>query len=201
MDDAADKQRLRAEARGLRAAAQAADAAGLAALRVTEHFLAAFPLASDEVVAGYWPIGSELDVRPLMTRLAADGRTIALPVTRAPGLPLEFRRWRPGDAMEAGGHGIAQPTAAAAVVTPNILLVPLLAFDAAGWRLGYGAGYYDRTLAVLRARLLDRRVLAVGIAYGGQEMPALPHHAGDQRLDAVVTEHAARRFSGPAAVI
>ena len=79
-------------------------------------------------------------------------------------------------------------------MTPTVLLVPLLAFDAAGWRLGYGAGYYDRTLVALRARLLGPRPLAIGIAYAVQEMPALPHHPGDQRLDGVVTEQAARRF-------
>jgi 5-formyltetrahydrofolate cyclo-ligase len=81
------------------------------------------------------------------------------------------------------------------VALPSVILVPLLAFDAEGWRLGYGAGYYDRTLAELRRRLLNARPLAVGIAYAAQEMTSLPHHAGDQRLDGVVTERAARWFS------
>lgn len=197
MDEATDKQRLRAAARKLRVAAQADDAGGAAAIHMAEHFFSAFSAAMEEgahkVVAGYWPLGSELDVRPLMTRLAEAGFDIALPVTRAVDLPLEFRRWRPGDALERGAHGISQPVASAPVIMPTLLLVPLLAFDAGGWRLGYGAGYYDRTLAELRGRLL-KMPLAIGIAYAVQEMVSLPHHAGDQRLDGVVTERAARRF-------
>ena len=198
MNEAADKQRLRAAARKLRATAQAEDAQGACAEQVAAHFLATFASLMGEgghqVVAGYWPLGSELDVRPLMTRLAADGFALALPVTRAVDLPLEFRRWRPGDALEPGAHGISQPRADQPVVTPTLLLVPMLAFDADGWRLGYGAGYYDRTLAELRGRLLETPPLAVGIAYAAQEMASLPHHAGDQRLDGVVTERTARRF-------
>jgi 5-formyltetrahydrofolate cyclo-ligase len=199
MDETADKQRLRAAARKLRAAAQADEGANKAAEQVAAHFLASFslspPSGSRIVVAGYWPLGSELDVRPLMTRLASTGIELALPVTRAADLPLEFRFWRPGDELERGAHGVFQPTALAPVALPSVILVPLLAFDAEGWRLGYGAGYYDRTLAELRRRLLNARPLAVGIAYAAQEMTSLPHHAGDQRLDGVVTERAARRFS------
>lgn len=198
MDEAADKQRLRAAARKLRASAQADDLEGKAAQQVAAHFVAAFShpagLGPDAVVAGYWPLGSEMDVRPLMIQLAAAGAELVLPVTRAADRPLEFRRWRPGDALQPGAHGVMQPLPAAPVAIPTVLLVPLLAFDGDGWRLGYGAGYYDRTLAVLRARLLAARPLAVGIAYAVQEMTALPHHAGDQRLDGVVTERAARRF-------
>lgn len=202
MNEAADKQRLRAAARKLRATAQAEDARGACAEQVAAHFLAAFSSVmgdgggdgGHQVVAGYWPLGSELDVRPLMIRLAAAGFDLALPVTRTVDLPLEFRRWRPGDALELGAHGISQPLVVAPVVTPTLLLVPLLAFDADGWRLGYGAGYYDRTLADMRRRLLKTPPLAVGIAYAAQEMASLPHHTGDQRLDGVVTERAARRF-------
>ncbi len=198
MNEAADKQRLRAAARKLRASAQAEDAGGGCAEQVAVHFLAAFSSAMGDgghkVVAGYWPLGSELDIRPLMIRLAAAGFDLALPVTRTVDLPLEFRRWRPGDALERGGHGISQPPVNAPVIAPTLLLVPLLAFDADGWRLGYGAGYYDRTLVELRGRLLKMPPLAVGIAYAAQEMASLPHHAGDQRLDGVVTEQAARRF-------
>ena len=197
MDEATDKQRLRAAARKLRVAAQADDTSSGAAVQMAEHFFAAFSATMEDgahkVVAGYWPLGSELDVRPLMIRLAEAGFDLALPVTRAVDLPLEFRRWRPGDALERGAHGISQPVASAPVIMPTLLLVPLLAFDAGGWRLGYGAGYYDRTLAELRGRLL-KMPLAIGIAYAVQEMVSLPHHAGDQRLDGVVTERAARRF-------
>lgn len=199
MYEVADKQRLRAAARKLRVTAQAADSTNQAAEQVALHFMAAFSMhvasGSGAVVAGYWPLGSELDVRPLMLRLAQAGAEMALPVTRAGDRPLEFRRWRPGDVLEPGAHGVSQPKADAPVVVPGVLLVPLLAFDAAGWRLGYGAGYYDRTLAGLRARLLEARPLAVGIAYAAQELPDVPRHAGDQRLDGVVTERSARRFA------
>lgn len=199
MYEVADKQRLRAAARKLRATAQAADSESHAAEQVAAHFMATFSMqvasGSGAVVAGYWPLGSEMDVRPLMLRLAAAGIELALPVTRAGDRPLEFRRWRPGDVLEPGAHGVSHPTADASVVVPSVLLVPLLAFDAAGWRLGYGAGYYDRTLAELRGRLLAARPLAIGIAYAVQELEDLPRHAGDQRLDGVVTEQSARRFS------
>jgi 5-formyltetrahydrofolate cyclo-ligase len=199
MYEVADKQRLRAAARKLRATAQAADSESQAAEQVATHFMAAFSMhitsGSGAVVAGYWPLGSEMDVRPLMQRLAAAGIELALPVTRAGDRPLEFRRWRPGDVLEPGAHGVSQPTTDASVMVPSVLLVPLLAFDAAGWRLGYGAGYYDRTLAGLRGRLLAARPLAIGIAYAAQELQGLPRHAGDQRLDGVVTEQSARRFS------
>jgi 5-formyltetrahydrofolate cyclo-ligase len=194
---------LRAAARKSRAAAYEADAARDAAQRVADHFFAAFatemgrgPLA---MIAGYWPFGTEMDVRPLLHRLAAHGTGLALPVTRGADLPLEFRRWQPGDGLEQGAYGISHPHAGAPAVTPSILLVPLLAFDRSGWRLGYGAGYYDRTLAALRGLGVSRagslRVTAVGIAYAAQEVESLPHHAGDQRLDGIVTEEAARRFA------
>lgn len=199
MDAAPDKQRLRAAARQSRAMAQASDHGGLAAQQMAEHFIAAFAsgagLSPGTVVAGYWPLGSELDVRPLMNHLAAAGADLVLPVTRTPDLPLEFRRWRPGDGLHKGAHGVMQPDSSAPVAIPTILLVPLLAFDGDGWRLGYGAGYYDRTLAELRGRMPVPPVLAVGIAYAAQEVAALPHHGGDQRLDGVVTERAARRFA------
>jgi len=207
MDEAADKQRLRAAARKIRADAQAADRDGLAADQVAARFIAAFSRGSrlgpdsdhaglrpDAVVAGYWPLGSELDVRPLMIRLVAAGAALVLPVVRAAGQPLEFRRWQPGDPLQPGEYGVMQPLSTAPVAIPALLLVPLLAFDKDGWRLGYGAGYYDRTLAELRDRQGTEPPLAIGIAYAAQEMPALPHHAGDHKLDGVVTEQAARRF-------
>jgi 5-formyltetrahydrofolate cyclo-ligase len=203
MDEAADKQRLRAAARKIRAAAHEADAAGDAPDQVADRFLAAFTAevgrGSRAIVAGYWPFGTELDVRPLLHRLAALGVGLALPVTRDADLPLEFRRWKPGDGLVQGAYGISHPQSLAPVVRPSLLLLPLLAFDAQGWRLGYGAGYYDRTLAALRGLGVTRAgglpVLAVGIAYAAQETAMVPHHSGDQRLDGIVTEKAARRFT------
>ena len=207
MDEAADKQRLRAAARKIRAEAQAADRDNLSADRLASQFMAAFsrdlqlgPVSEnggphpETIVAGYWPLGSEMNVRPLMIRLAAAGAQLVLPEVRDSGLPLAFRRWQPGDPLRTGQYGVMQPVPPAPLAIPAVLLVPLLAFDKDGWRLGYGAGYYDRTLAELRARPGAKPPLAIGIAYAAQEMQALPHHGGDHKLDGVVTELSARRF-------
>lgn len=203
MDEAADKQRLRAAARKSRAEAHDADTARAAPAQAAEQFLAAFvgdvTRGSRAIVAGYWPFGTELDVRPLLHRLAERGVGLALPVTREADLPLEFRRWTPGDGLVQGAYGISHPQSLAPVVTPSMLLVPLLAFDAQGWRLGYGAGYYDRTLKALRGLGVTRAgglpVLAIGVAYAAQQTDAVPHHGGDERLDGIVTEKSARRFA------
>lgn len=139
-------------------------------------------------VSGYWPIGSEANAMPLLLALGRRGHVLALPVVPRRGEPLDFRRWRPGDPMDTGPFGIAEPQSAAPVVEPDLLLVPLLAFDRAGCRLGYGGGYYDRTLAGLRAR---KRILAVGVAYAAQECAIVPCEEGDAPLDWVLTESAA----------
>jgi 5-formyltetrahydrofolate cyclo-ligase len=152
------------------------------------------PLAADAVVSAYWPMGEELDVRPLLDALHARGRICALPVVARRRSPLIFRRWRPGDRLEAGVLGIRTPTADAPSLEPDVLIVPLLAFDARGYRLGYGGGYYDRSLAALRAA---KKILAVGVAFAVQEMPNVPHGPGDERLDWIVTELAARRIDKP----
>ncbi|HEY0105663.1 MAG TPA: 5-formyltetrahydrofolate cyclo-ligase [Rhizomicrobium sp.] len=145
-------------------------------------------LASGAVVAGYFPFRDEADPRALMAALSARGHGLALP-TVVPHRPLVFRAWTISDAMHAAAvHGIAEPLASAPVVVPALILVPLLAFDSGGHRLGYGGGYYDRTLATLpRAR-------AIGVAYAGQEVPALPREDHDHPLDAVITENGLRRF-------
>ncbi len=142
-------------------------------------------IAAGAVVAGYWPLGDEIDPRPLMAALAASGRGLALPVVIGRGLPLEFRLWYPGDPLEKGGHGTRHPFATAHTVWPDVVLVPLLAFDAKGFRLGYGGGYYDRTLAQLRH---DGTVLAIGLAYSVQQVDAVPAEAWDQKLDKIATE-------------
>ncbi|WP_338092745.1 5-formyltetrahydrofolate cyclo-ligase [Allostella humosa] len=156
--------------------------------RLADRFLAAIPAVTPEtVVSGYFPIGEEMDPRPLMARLAAAGCTLCLPVTPRRGLPLTFRQWRPGDPLRARPFGLSEPLPEAPAAEPDLLLVPLLAFDAAGRRMGYGGGFYDRTLAGLRAR---RTVRAIGVAFDGQfcdRVPAGPH---DARLDAIVTEAA-----------
>jgi 5-formyltetrahydrofolate cyclo-ligase len=185
-DVLAEKRAARAEARRRRDVA-AAEAPG-AALAVMERVLSAVPVPAGAIVSGYWPIGSELDVLPLLRRFSEAGHVCALPVVEGRGRPLRFRVWRPGAAMVEAGYGIMVPAGGAPWVTPSVLLVPLLAFDRTGCRLGYGAGYYDRTLAELRA---ERSVLAVGVAFAAQEMDAVPRDVYDQRLDWIVTD----RFS------
>ena len=154
--------------------------------RLAHHLLAAGLCPAGALVAGTWPMGEEADPRPLLAALAERGHPLALPMVTAKASPLRFRRWSPGEALEKGPHGTHQPLASAPEVTPDILLVPLLAFDPEGHRLGYGGGYYDRTLEGLRAA---RKVLAIGLAFAAQQAEALPATAHDQRLDWIITEN------------
>lgn len=140
-------------------------------------------------MAGYMPIRTELDPRPAMVKLSACG-VVALPVIEAAAKPLRFRRWTPGCATVAGPFGVEVPVEGQDIV-PEVLIVPLLAFDRTGARLGYGGGFYDRTLAQLRSR---GPVLAVGLAYAAQELPHLPSEPTDQPLDAIVTEEGVIAF-------
>ncbi len=182
------KRHLRAEAKRHRAEAaeRAAEAGAAVARRLVEALdSGAVPLEAGAAVSAYWPKGDELDPRPAMTALAARGHPIGLPVVVAPGAPLAFRRWQEGDELAPVGFGLHEPAAGRPELTPALLLVPLLAFDRAGGRLGYGGGFYDRTLARLRNA---GRPVAVGLAYAGQERRGLPCTATDQRLDWIVTE-------------
>jgi 5-formyltetrahydrofolate cyclo-ligase len=151
----------------------------------------AFPVAvasgaaSSAIVSGYMPMGSELDPRPLMRTLADAGARLALPVVVGRGVPLLIRGYAFGDALVKGVWNIRVPPPEAPEVEPDVLLVPLLAFDRNGNRLGYGAGYYDMTIAALRAK---KRVVAVGIAFAAQEVDAVPTTPRDVRLDLVLTE-------------
>jgi 5-formyltetrahydrofolate cyclo-ligase len=142
------------------------------------------------VIAGYWPITTEIDDRPLLARLHERGCICALPLVAARAAPLVFRRWAPLDEVEPGEHETWQPKASAAEVVPDVVIVPLLAFDAEGWRLGQGAGYYDRTLAALRAAA---PVLAIGMAYAAQRFDAVPHGPLDQRMDWLLTDQSLAR--------
>jgi 5-formyltetrahydrofolate cyclo-ligase len=149
------------------------------------------PFETPAVVSGFWPIKEEIDIRPLMIELFGAGCQMALPVVQGRGKPLLFRAWRPGDPLEAGVFGTLQPAARRETVEPDALLVPLLACDEAGWRLGYGGGFYDRTLAGLRAR---RRVTAVGVGFDAQLVPEVPHGPDDQQLDWLLTDRRACAF-------
>lgn len=183
------KRDLRGQAIERRAQAHITGAAS-APERVRANFAAAMSLPPDATVSGYWPVRTEIDPRPLMAWLRGRGHPLALPAVVGRGRPLVFRPWLPGDELVPGMLGIDTPTAAAGTCEPEVLLVPLLAFDACGHRLGHGAGYYDITIAGLRARA---RVLAVGLAYATQAVDAVPREPHDERLDWVVTEATAIR--------
>ncbi|MEX0751724.1 MAG: 5-formyltetrahydrofolate cyclo-ligase [Xanthobacteraceae bacterium] len=137
------------------------------------------------VVSGFFPLRSEIDPMPLLKRLADKGTKLALPVVAGRGKPLIMRAWNFGDALDTGVWGLRQPKAEAAEVDPDILIVPLLAFDRSGQRIGYGAGYYDLTIAHLRGL---KAITAVGIAFAAQEVPKIPATERDARLDLVLTE-------------
>jgi 5-formyltetrahydrofolate cyclo-ligase len=140
------------------------------------------------IVSGFSPIADEFRIWPLLRRLANEDYRLALPVMQGKAKPLLFRAWAPGDAMDKAVWGIAEPKLDKPVLDPDILIVPLLAFDRAGWRLGYGGGFYDCTLRDLRAR---KAVVAVGLAFDEQQVDAAPHLDYDERLDWVL------RPSGP----
>jgi len=149
------------------------------------HVLRDLPPAAGAIVSGYWPIGDEIDVRPLLRALHDRGHRVALPVTPRRGEPLSFRGWQPGDALIPERFGTMRPIGDPLV--PDVLLIPLLAFDAAGRRLGYGGGFYDRTLAGLPGRF------RLGCAFAVQQVDAVPVGPYDMRLDAVATENGVLR--------
>ena len=157
-----------------------------------DKFLESIAIELPCVVSGYWPIQGELDPRPLLARLLRRGCRGALPVIVEGERPLMFREWGAGDALASGPFGTSEPGPAAAEITPDILIVPLLAFDNRGYRLGYGGGYYDRTLRSLRCGA--QKCMAVGFAYAGQEVEAVPANDTDERLDWVVHENFAKAY-------
>jgi 5-formyltetrahydrofolate cyclo-ligase len=150
------------------------------------------------VVSGFASMPEELNIWPLLRRLHGAGVPLALPVVEGKGRPLLFRAWAPGDAMDKGVWDIPQPKPDRPAVEPDILLVPLLAFDAQGRRLGYGGGFYDRTLSGLRAR---KAILAIGLAYDDQRIDEVPHLDYDQQLDWVLTPSGPMRCSSHAPAV
>jgi 5-formyltetrahydrofolate cyclo-ligase len=148
----------------------------------------AFPpvIAAGTIVSGFMPLKSEINPLPLMRKLADAGARLALPVVAGRGKPLIMRSWQWGEPLVPGVWGIREPAPEAPRVQPDILLVPLLAFDRSGHRIGYGAGYYDLTIAQLRA---SKPIAAVGIAFAAQEVETVPRTAFDARLDLVLTEN------------
>lgn len=136
-------------------------------------------------ISAYWPMGDEADPRGLMMALHERGHEILLPVVVAKGSPLVFRLWAPGDELQPAGFGTWVPGPEQPERDPDLLFVPLLAFDRAGYRLGYGGGFYDRTLQKLRA---EKSIRAFAFAFAGQEIPWVPRDHFDQRLDSLLTE-------------
>ena len=189
-DLAGAKRRMRAAALARRATLEAAGAGDAVARR----FMAEVPLAAGVTIGGYWPMRDELDPRPLLRRLHAGGHPCGLCVVGGSRRPLLFRRWRPDQALRSGGFGTSVPPESAGDIVPEVMLVPLLAFDDEGYRVGYGGGFYDRTLAASRARAAP--TLAVGLAYEGQAVSFVPRDASDERLDWIITETRARRIPG-----
>jgi len=144
-----------------------------------------FEISNGSVLAGYWPIRSEIDPHPLMEKFAAAGARLALPVTVGRDQPLVFREWSPGDPLRRGPLGISEPMPEAPELSPDLLLVPLAAFDRSGHRIGYGAGHYDRTLEALRRH---KGVTTIGLAFAVQEIPKVPAMPHDVMLDYVLTD-------------
>ena len=144
------------------------------------------------VIGGYWPLPTEIDICPLMHACYEAGYDLALPCTPPAGNPLTFRAWQPEAALKAGPYGTREPFSTAPELVPDIVLAPLLAFNAAGYRLGYGGGFYDRTLAKLREA---GDIFACGVAYAGQETQDIPTDHYDQKLDGILTEHYFRKFT------
>jgi 5-formyltetrahydrofolate cyclo-ligase len=179
----ADKSTLRAAALAARDALSSEHRAAAAqAIAVRGLPIEIMPGA---VVAGYSPIRSEIDPAPLMRKLAAPGVQLALPAIIAGDQPLKFRAWSPNDRLRRGPLGILEPPPDAAEIIPDILLVPLAAFDRLGHRIGYGAGHYDRTLAQLRQL---KAITAIGVAFAAQQVEAVPALLHDVALDYVLTE-------------
>lgn len=184
------KKHLREQARARRASISQ-EKAGEGARRIAETGLGFLALPPDIVVGAYYPVRDELDCRVLLTRLIADGYRVALPAIGTNRI-LHFHLWSPDEALETGPFGIPQPTAEAPEADPDVLLLPLLAFDANGRRLGYGGGHYDATLARLRQ---SRPRTVIGLAFDEQEMDSLPLEPHDQPLDWVLTPSGPRHFA------
>jgi 5-formyltetrahydrofolate cyclo-ligase len=185
------KRALRERQKARREAALAALGSGVNE-GLVRHGVALLGDRPSGVVSGYYPMAGELWPLGLMGALRSKGHSLALPVMQGKADPLLFRAWTPGDTLIAGVWGIRQPAPEQPEVLPDIVLVPLLAFDAQGYRLGYGGGYYDRTLRHLRGL---KPILAVGLALDELEVDAVPHLDYDERLDWVLTPSGARQRS------
>ncbi|MFO1017977.1 MAG: 5-formyltetrahydrofolate cyclo-ligase [Hyphomonadaceae bacterium] len=182
-----DLESEKADARLLMRAERAAVEPRDASLKLIENF--PLELAKLSPVAGYWPVGGEIDGRPLLAALAKAGRTVCLPRMESRQGPARFLVWRGTEALTADAFGVPSPPTTGADVSPRLFLVPLLAFDRAGGRLGQGGGHYDRIISLYRAH----GAIAVGLAYAEQEMDRVPTGPHDAHLDWVITPKSAIR--------
>ncbi|MEO6015578.1 MAG: 5-formyltetrahydrofolate cyclo-ligase [Devosia sp.] len=182
------KAALRLKARSARAAVLNSTRSD-SAKAVAEHFFKAVTMKPTDIVAGYWRIKDEMDIQPILIRLMDSFQPVCLPVVLGDEMPLELRLWEQGAPLYEAGFGTLAPSELAPQVEPDVILMPLLGFDKRGTRLGYGGGYYDRTL-----EKLGKRPRLVGIAYAAQELEDIPRESHDVPLDVIVTESGARHF-------
>lgn len=178
----ARKRRLRTEARKRR---DEAAAKGDIGARLIDLFEQHVSLPRDITISGYYPVGSEANILPLLNALQQKGLDLSLPVVDKSHSPLIFRRWDEATEMQEGAFGILEPTPDAASVYPGLMLIPLLAFDRQGNRLGYGGGFYDLSIRSIREQ---QPVYALGVAFAAQEVTAVPCDKNDTTLDGILTE-------------
>jgi 5-formyltetrahydrofolate cyclo-ligase len=186
------KADLRKDAHGVRAALSD-EVRAEAAKAVATHFFESIAYAPEDVIAGYWRIRDELDCQPILIRLMDSGQKVVLPVVEGNDAPLDLRVWEADAPLYEAGFGTLAPSDLAPRAAPDVVLMPLLGFDSVGTRLGYGGGYYDRTLAVL-----PKKPMLVGLAFAAQELPHIPREPHDVPLDAIVTENGVRFFGSAA---
>ena len=179
-----EKSELRETTQAVRR--HAAEASGPdAAARLSDHLVERFGHLSGHAVSGYLAIGTEIDVVPAIMRLEQAGLYVTLPVVTGAEQPLTFRRWTAGSKLESGPLRTRHPTSESPEILPDLLIIPMLAFDADGYRIGWGGGFYDRTLAKLRA---EKEVIAIGAAFSAQLVDKVPRDHFDARLDWIATE-------------
>lgn len=197
-DPTGSKSAARDAARLVRAEAQAL-AGRNATAQFAAHFFRSVAPAPGRSIAAYAPMGTEADPGAILRRACELGHVCGLPRILAKGEPLAFHCWQPGDVLEPGPYGPREPTLSKPQFRPDIVIVPLLAFDGKGHRLGYGGGFYDRTLAGMRAD--GKPLLALGLAFCAQEVDQLVTGPYDERLDGVICERGVRYFSAARGVL